>query len=371
MGILCLHTHDGCRQIHHGELFVDDLLDGDRVILFRLRIELRIAVVDAVDGLGQAGCSLPPSRWRGVRCPCPLRNTDARFRRQKRQPFLSRSIYSLRSLENSFVMEPHSNGVKNLRLHPCVPENLRNIDTVHDWWPTSRSGRPLSCSMASLVRPRQKLPPPMTIPTWTPVVHGHLDLSCDLAAPCLRQSPSSSALPELLRSALKIRASFFMACKSPMSLPWRSRATAPVRGSRRRDLSPGFSRCEHYRILSGNCPEIYTVRAGKRGRSDKLETISSSLFSSRSSSGDVRIPDIPAGAFLPITMWPQLSALPHGLLGFLEYLLHLHVVKELQVSLLVGLLDGGHARGTWLAIAAKPSCLSLLCELCLYMSVHS
>ena len=48
-----LHTHNGGSQIHNGQLSVDYLLDGNGIVLLSRRIDLRITVVYAVDGLCQ------------------------------------------------------------------------------------------------------------------------------------------------------------------------------------------------------------------------------------------------------------------------------------------------------------------------------
>ena len=45
---------------------------------------------------------------------------------------LLRNIYWPLSFENSFVMEPHSNGVRISCHHTLAPEDLRHVNTVHD-----------------------------------------------------------------------------------------------------------------------------------------------------------------------------------------------------------------------------------------------
>ena len=50
---LVLQAEDGCRQVHCGQLLIDYFLDGNLNILDYRRIYLRIAVIDAVDGLCQ------------------------------------------------------------------------------------------------------------------------------------------------------------------------------------------------------------------------------------------------------------------------------------------------------------------------------
>ncbi len=91
-------------------------------------------------------------------CPVPpAKNTAIPFEKY---------LFAL-SFEKSFVNEPHSNGVSTFVIMPAerkISETYMQFITVANMPIWSAFVR----SIFSLVRPRQKLPPPVTIPTSIP-----------------------------------------------------------------------------------------------------------------------------------------------------------------------------------------------------------
>ena len=83
----------------------------------------------------------------------------------------SKYLFAL-SFEYSFVIDPHSNGV---RTAVFIPTYLNISDTYIQFITVASIPiwSALVRSIVSLVRPRQKLPPPITIPTSVP-----LSVSC-------------------------------------------------------------------------------------------------------------------------------------------------------------------------------------------------
>lgn len=50
---MIFHTHNCCRQIHHLQPLVHHLLDADLIVFHRIRMNLRVLIINAVNGLCQ------------------------------------------------------------------------------------------------------------------------------------------------------------------------------------------------------------------------------------------------------------------------------------------------------------------------------
>ena len=126
-----LHAHDGCSQVNHSKLLVDNLLDADGIVALCIRILGRIAVIDAVDGFCKQNAVC-------VHLHGP--QSDAGIGREIRMSGSSCKEYNLAFLKiavclilgKQFCYSAADKRCQNLCLHACIAEDFRNINAVHD-----------------------------------------------------------------------------------------------------------------------------------------------------------------------------------------------------------------------------------------------
>ena len=124
------HTHNGSSQVNDTELLVDHFPDRDLVILFRIRIYLRITVVYAVDGLCEENA---------VRIHFDRHQSDRRVGREIRLSDSTGKKYDhsvLKILVRTVLGEQfcHISALErgeDLCLHSRIAEDLGYINTVH------------------------------------------------------------------------------------------------------------------------------------------------------------------------------------------------------------------------------------------------
>ncbi len=127
---MVIHTHNGGRQVHHGQLLMDHFLNGHRIILFRLRIHLRIAVIDAIHCLCKQNhirlhldC---PKRHAGIRGKIWMPRTAGK----ENHAALRESFIGL-IFGKQFRHGAAGKWSENPGFHALTAENLRHIDRVH------------------------------------------------------------------------------------------------------------------------------------------------------------------------------------------------------------------------------------------------
>ena len=144
--------------------FLDYLMNRCFVILLRRRILRRIVVIYAINRLSEKNnvrLYLNSAQHNaGIRrkygCPVPpAKNTTI--------PFSEEYLFA-RSLENSFVKEPHSNGVKMLVIIPTERKISGNVDAVHHCRKHTDLIRFGAVNVLAGTS-SQKFPPPITMPT--------------------------------------------------------------------------------------------------------------------------------------------------------------------------------------------------------------
>ena len=127
---MVLHAHNGCGKVDDAEALVDDILDADGVELLRVRIRLRVRIVDTVDGLREQdllAVQLDSPEYdagigREVRVTCAAGTEDDRALLHRLD-----GLILIKQLGHVADL----NRRHHLRLHALCPENLGNIDAVH------------------------------------------------------------------------------------------------------------------------------------------------------------------------------------------------------------------------------------------------
>ena len=115
------------------KLLCDHIINGNLIIFLCIRIYLcgSLSYTPSIAFASRDHICFY-SQWHAVQLLYLLKNKDVLFRLRKILPCSWQKYLLARSLENSFVNEPHSNGVRICRHHSYASEDLRYINTVHD-----------------------------------------------------------------------------------------------------------------------------------------------------------------------------------------------------------------------------------------------